>query len=189
MSAYRVEWFQRDQRIIEMLKEDRPLREIGQLVGLSLRKLRRHIEGRDFRAIQSEQRCALCGEPVPVKRTGRPREFCSTRCRVAHHRRNETRIDVTKLQNVSSEPEQGAPAAVDHLTIPSDKTAQAADPVHSPEAISTSSTFVRAYADELAKVPPGEMPDLPPWLRRERTPETDAACERHVEANRKKAPA
>jgi hypothetical protein len=44
-----------------------------------------------------------------------------------------------------------------------------------------------AYAEEPAKIPPGEMTALPDFLVRARTPEHDERCRRLVEEDQKRA--
>ena len=43
--------------------------------------------------------CLMCGENLPPGGAGRPAQFCSTRCRVAHHRRELRYTQLTKVCN------------------------------------------------------------------------------------------
>ena len=56
------------------------------------------IDISDFTAACAKRFCPSCGEPIIPKQTGRPKTYCSVKCRVAGFRRhrkleveNETR--------------------------------------------------------------------------------------------------
>ncbi len=45
-------------------------------------------------ALEVEHGCETCGADLPERSTGRPARFCSSKCRVAHHRANSPAASV-----------------------------------------------------------------------------------------------
>ena len=59
--------------------------------------------------------CAHCGEPLEHKPTGRPRRFCSTRCRVAHRRAMKRWAHQAVDAALAGDPEPALPGAETHV--------------------------------------------------------------------------
>jgi hypothetical protein len=47
------------------------------------------IIGEAARIASTQGTCGSCGRPLPLNRTGRPAEYCGTRCRQAAFRRRK----------------------------------------------------------------------------------------------------
>ena len=59
--------------------------------------------------------CAHCGDPLEHKPTGRPRRFCSTRCRVAHRRAMKRWAHASVDAIIASDPEPALPGAASSI--------------------------------------------------------------------------
>jgi len=59
--------------------------------------------------------CAHCGDPLEHKPTGRPRRFCSTRCRVAHRRAMKRWAHASVDAIIAGDPEPALPGAGAHV--------------------------------------------------------------------------
>jgi predicted nucleic acid-binding Zn ribbon protein len=56
--------------------------------------------------------CLVCGEPIRAKRTGRPRKFCSARCRKSAQRAREEFRDIVVVATLSPAMSQISPAGL-----------------------------------------------------------------------------
>jgi hypothetical protein len=62
-------------------RPDRPLGALRQVLGLARRQHFELLERRQPAPDCAERTCAYCGAPLPQSRGGRPRRWCSERCR------------------------------------------------------------------------------------------------------------
>lgn len=63
--------------------------------------------------------CLHCSAPIPHSTTGRPRSYCSTRCRVAAHRaRRGLTCELQRLDTPPAPPDTSAPVVITAYSKP-----------------------------------------------------------------------
>ncbi len=73
-----------------------------------------------------------------------------------------------------------------HTPPPTDHPGSVCDSSPRPPRERPDGPWIREFREILEKTPAGEVPSFPEFLVRKRTPETDEACRRHVEADKRR---
>jgi len=94
---------------------------------------------------------------------------------------------VSRLRaELRSESVEVEPQLESHTVTPTDPQGGVCDSPPRPPRERSDGPWLREFREDLAKTPANEMPGLPEFLVRKRTPETDEACRRHVEADKRR---